>query len=110
MPAQNRHSRSHDRQPDLTIRLLGPLTVQNKHQPVQIASRKARALLAILVCRTGEPISRETLTGMLWGDRPEAQARASLRQALSELRSALGDEADAIEATKEFAFWRPGIA
>jgi DNA-binding SARP family transcriptional activator/Flp pilus assembly protein TadD len=94
----------------LTIRLLGPLAVRRGNKSVEIASRKARALLAFIVCRTGEPISRETLTGILWGDRPEAQARASLRQALSELRAVLGEEAHAIEASKEFVSWRSGVA
>jgi DNA-binding SARP family transcriptional activator len=34
--------------------------------------------------------TRESLAGLLWGDSPEAEARASLRQALKQLREALG--------------------
>lgn len=48
--------------------------------------RKARAILAYLSSRVGEQVARETLTELLWGDRGEAQARASLRQALLEIR------------------------
>lgn len=48
--------------------------------------RKARALLAWLALHAGRPISRERLCGLLWGDRGEEQARASLRQTLLELR------------------------
>src|SRR4051812_25649830 len=48
--------------------------------------RKARALLAYLALHRGKPISRERLTGLLWGDRGEEQARASLRQAILELK------------------------
>jgi DNA-binding SARP family transcriptional activator len=48
--------------------------------------RKARALLAYLSLHPGKAISRERLTGLLWGDRAEEQARGSLRQTLFELR------------------------
>ncbi|MBS0332075.1 MAG: hypothetical protein JSS35_04865, partial [Proteobacteria bacterium] len=51
--------------------------------------RKARALLAYLLLTEG-PAPRERLAGLLWGDRGAEQARASVRQALYELR-ALGE-------------------
>ncbi len=65
-------------------------------------SRKTRALLAYLVVRREAPAPREVLTGLLWGDRGEAQARASLRQALAELRRALGPAGVAVQAGREF--------
>jgi TolB-like protein/DNA-binding SARP family transcriptional activator len=46
--------------------------------------RKTRGLLACLCLAQGERISRSRVIGLLW-DRPEAQARMSLRQSLSEL-------------------------
>ncbi len=49
-------------------------------------SRKARALLAILATSADHAASRERLIGLLWSERGEEQARASLRQALAELR------------------------
>jgi tetratricopeptide (TPR) repeat protein len=48
--------------------------------------RKARAMLAYLALHAGKPISRARLTGLLWSERGEDQARASLRQTLFELR------------------------
>ena len=46
--------------------------------------RKARALLAFLVLHPGKAISRERLTGLLWGDRGEEQAeRVSARRSSS---------------------------
>jgi DNA-binding SARP family transcriptional activator/tetratricopeptide (TPR) repeat protein len=48
--------------------------------------RKARALIAYLVLNGG-PVSRERLAGLLWSERGEDQARASLRNALLELRA-----------------------
>src|SRR5262245_22089343 len=47
--------------------------------------RKTRALLALVLLTRG-PVSRERLAAMFWGDRGEEQAKASLRQALYELR------------------------
>lgn len=51
-------------------------------------SRKARAIIAYLIGREGEPVPRERLMGLLWADRQEAQARGSLRQALLDIRKA----------------------
>ncbi|MBS0361604.1 MAG: hypothetical protein JSR98_09505 [Proteobacteria bacterium] len=48
--------------------------------------RKPRALLAYLIL-TGERTSRERIAGLFWGDRGSDQARASVRQALYELRA-----------------------
>ncbi|MEO8089715.1 MAG: BTAD domain-containing putative transcriptional regulator, partial [Gemmatimonadales bacterium] len=51
---------------------------------------KVLALLTYLVLEPG-PHSREELAGLLWGESPEPEARASLRQALKHLRDAIGD-------------------
>jgi len=52
--------------------------------------RRARGMLGYLVVGQRRA-SRERLLGLFWPDRGEAQARASLRQCLVELRAALGD-------------------
>ncbi len=49
--------------------------------------RKTRGLLACLCLAQGERISRSRLIGLLWERSADAQARMSLRQALSELNS-----------------------
>jgi TolB-like protein/DNA-binding SARP family transcriptional activator len=49
--------------------------------------RKTRGLLACLCLAQGERVSRGRLVGLLWDRSAEAQARMSLRQALSELNS-----------------------
>ena len=51
---------------------------------------KTLGLLAFLALEPG-PHRREELTALLWGDSPDEKARASLRQALTHLRDALGD-------------------
>jgi TolB-like protein len=108
---QNQQLRSADHVPGLRIRLLGPLSVTNDGQPVLIASRKGRALVGYLALRQGVEFARLSLTGLLWGERSEGQARASLRQTLSELRSVLvGSAQKSIVATKETVSWMPGSA
>lgn len=74
----------------LTIRLLGGFEARFAgHQAIPALGRKTQALLAVLALSPGTPQPREKLTALLWSDRGEAQARSSLRQALSELRKAL---------------------
>ena len=79
----------------IRLHLLGPLQIDVEGKAAALASRKSRALIAYLALRRGEAVPRETLVGLLWGERGEEQARASLRQALSALRKALGEAAAA---------------
>lgn len=88
--------------PALTLHLLGPMRLSANGQDLEVPSRKARSLLAYLARRQDIAVPRETLCGLLWGDRGEEQARASLRQTLSALRKALGDQASfALAATHD---------
>jgi DNA-binding SARP family transcriptional activator/predicted ATPase len=52
-------------------------------------TRKVEALLAYLALPPGQAHLRDKLAALLWGEVPDLQARASLRQALSTLRQAL---------------------
>jgi DNA-binding SARP family transcriptional activator/tetratricopeptide (TPR) repeat protein len=49
-------------------------------------------LLALLATEPDRPHRRETLAGSLWPGSPERTARTNLRQALANLRRALGDD------------------
>ncbi len=72
---------------ELTLGLLGPVRlVSSAGDDVTPKSRKARALLA-LIALSKTPLSRARVSDLLWGDRGDDQAKASLRQALYELRS-----------------------
>lgn len=62
---------------------------------------KSLALLAFLVLEPRRPHRREALTALLWSEYPEENARASLRQALSHLREALGETLNVDRATVE---------
>ena len=77
----------------LVVRLLGGFRVELDGEAVyDFESDKCRALLAFLIVEADRPHRRETLASLLWPDRPDSSARANLRQALSSLRRALGDQ------------------
>jgi WD40 repeat protein/DNA-binding SARP family transcriptional activator len=78
----------------LRIHLLGSFLVTLDGEPVTTFEwDKVRALLAYLAVEADRSHSREKLAGLLWPETPEASARANLRRALSDLRSAIGDRA-----------------
>ena len=79
-------------------------------EAINLTSRRARSLLAV-VCLEGESgVLRDRLSGLLWSDRGEDQARASLRQCLFELRAALGELADQLlDVGRERITARPGV-
>ena len=72
---------------------------------VVITSRKGQALLAILALHPRRKLSREKLTGLLWSDRGEPQARSSLRHVLTELRRALPERDPPLLMTKSDQVW-----
>lgn len=82
--------------------LFGPFTVQGPQgADLTPKSRKSRAILAMLAVAPRGSRSRVWLRDKLWSDRGEDQASASLRQALLDIRSALGaDAARAFSADK----------
>lgn len=78
--------------PGAILSLLGPptLLLPDRTPAAPQPGAKALALLAYLVLEP-RAHSREELASLLWGESPEAEARASLRQALKQLRTGLGD-------------------
>ncbi|HEY3332379.1 MAG TPA: BTAD domain-containing putative transcriptional regulator [Capsulimonadaceae bacterium] len=85
--------------PESYFNLLGGFDVQIAGKPMgRLRSRKGQVLLALLIARAGKPVDRSWLAGSLWPDSDEAQALASVRQTLSDLRHALGECASLIES------------
>jgi WD40 repeat protein/DNA-binding SARP family transcriptional activator len=76
----------------LSLSLLGTLQIALGEQPVtDFKSDKVRALLAYLAVEADRPHRRETLAALLWPEMPDRSARSNLRDALSNLRHAIGD-------------------
>lgn len=75
----------------IEIRLLGGFQVLHDGAPHRrFESQKVRALLAYLVCHRHLPQARARLADLLWPDDDPAAARRNLRQAIYNLRYALG--------------------
>ena len=74
----------------IALRLFGsPLVIADGD--VTPLGRRARGLIGYLALGNPPRATRERLVGLFWPDRGEAQARASLRQCLVELRTVVGD-------------------
>ena len=75
--------------PLLQLYLLGGFRLVRNAEPIEIPSKKARALLCRLAVEPGVFRSREQLATLLWPDSDSPAARQSLRQTLADLRRAL---------------------
>ena len=97
----------------LRLKLLGGFELRPASgEPIPLSARKPALLLAYLALRQGQPLGRDRLAGLFWGDSGEAQARASLRQALAVLRRRLGPHEGLIQAPEgeTVALARDGLA
>jgi DNA-binding SARP family transcriptional activator/TolB-like protein len=73
----------------LRLDLFGRFSVHAPGGEIEIANRKCRALLGYLALSDAAEEPRERVIGLLWSETDEEHARASLRQAIYELRTAL---------------------
>jgi DNA-binding SARP family transcriptional activator len=75
----------------LEVCLLGQFDVRKDGVSILLPSRPAQSLLAYLILTAGIAHRREKLSGLLWPDSSEDNARSNLRQALWRVRKALND-------------------
>ena len=76
----------------LSLWLLGACRAAVDGEPVtDFATDKVQALLAYLAVEADRPHRRDALAELLWADSSGKNARRSLRQALYQLRQAIGD-------------------
>lgn len=84
------------------IRLVGVFEVRDDSgRDCTPRGAKARAILAMLCQTPDRRRARRWLEARLWSDRGAEQASGSLRQALVEIRKALGTEADRLETDRD---------
>jgi DNA-binding SARP family transcriptional activator/tetratricopeptide (TPR) repeat protein len=76
-----------------SFRLLGELAAVNGPTPVPLGSGRLRVVLATLLLRAGQTVSRDELIDRLWGDAPPARARSTVPTHVMRLRQALDDPA-----------------
>ena len=73
----------------MKVGLLGPLEVAGPDGRVRIGGAKERLVLALLVLRAGEVVSRDALVDALWGDDPPVTAVKTLQGYVARVRRAL---------------------
>lgn len=74
------------------FRILGPLEVDRDGGPVELGSPRERALLALLLTRANQVVSRDRLIDELWPDSPPRSAVNVVQTYVSHLRKALTQE------------------
>ena len=83
-------------QTNLRVQVLGVLGVAVAGRAVpaaELASRKGRTLLKLLLARRGAVVPADVAAEALWGGRPPADPDANLATLVSRLRAVLGPEA-----------------
>ncbi len=80
----------------LSLRLFGGFDLRDGGgAPIPVPSKKSRCLLAYLVLAQGQPVRRDLLAGLFWGDRSDTRARHSLSDELYRLRRCFSKEISA---------------
>jgi DNA-binding SARP family transcriptional activator/glutamine cyclotransferase len=74
----------------MEFRVLGPLEVEEDGLLLKLGGAKQRSLLAALLLRANEVVSRDRLIDELWGASPPDTAATALQVYVSQLRKALG--------------------
>lgn len=76
---------------ELSFRLLGPIEGRLGDEPIALGGVRQRALLALLLLRVNEVVSRDRLIDELWQDHAPESAANALAALVARLRRALPD-------------------
>ncbi len=76
------------------FKILGPLAAEHDGVELPLGTRKQRAVLAILLLRANEVVSRDLLIDELWGERLPETAEHTLQAYVSRLRKTFRAAAD----------------
>src|SRR5436190_2510610 len=87
--ASSRLTLDRKREGPVEYRVLGPIEVVEGGSPIDLGSRKQRALLALLLLNANRVMSLDSLVAQLWPDQPPARAIASLQAYIANLRRVL---------------------
>ena len=75
----------------MEFRVLGPVEVLQDGRELPLGGPKQRVLLALLLLRANEAVSRDRLIDGLWGERPPPSAAHTLDSQVSRMRKTLGE-------------------
>jgi DNA-binding SARP family transcriptional activator len=72
--------------------ILGPLEVRRDGRPIALGGRKQRAVLAVLLLHSNEPVSASRLAMAVWGEEAPRSAIRTVHAYVSRLRKLLRDD------------------
>ena len=75
----------------MEFRVLGPVEAREDGQELPLGGPKQRVLLALLLLRANETVSRDQLIDGLWGEHPPRSAAHTLDSQVSRMRKTLGE-------------------
>lgn len=94
----------------LTLRLLGPFALGTSSCPLGVRiGRKGQALLTSVAAHGDAGVGRSNLMTMLWPHHGEDEARNALRQCLHQVRLAMGEGAEGLQARDDRLYLRKGL-
>lgn len=96
--------------PCMRVGLLGPAEVSLQGSPVDLGTRKQRALLAALALHRGRAVPVDTLVDLLWADRPPEGVAGTLQAYVAGLRKALEPDRPSRAAANVLVTVSPGYA
>jgi DNA-binding SARP family transcriptional activator len=109
VPKREADATGTDPPPILRVSVIGGATFEYGGREIALRNRKARAMLAYVALSEAGEVQRERLAGLFWSEFGEQNARATLRQAVHELREAmLAVGCRALLATRTAVGLRPG--
>lgn len=94
----------------MRVAVLGPAEVSRDGTPVDLGTRKQRALLAALALHRGRAVHVDTLVDLLWADRPPPGVAGTLQAYVAGLRRALEPERVARTPSRVLVTVAPGYA
>ncbi|HET9859732.1 MAG TPA: BTAD domain-containing putative transcriptional regulator [Nocardioidaceae bacterium] len=94
----------------MRVGVLGAAEVFRDETPVDLGTRKQRALLAALALHRGRPVAVDSIIDLLWSDRPPAGVQGTLQGYVAGLRRALEPDRRARSAASVLVTVAPGYA
>lgn len=91
----------------LSVKVLGPVTVERSDGPAALGGAKLQLLLGVLVANRNRTLSPDQLCDALWDDAQPATATTTLRSHLSRLRRILQPEARIESRASSYAIAAP---
>jgi len=80
----------------MEYRILGPLEALDGERPLSLGGSRQRSVLALLLLRSNEALTRDVIIDDLWGESPPATAAKVLQNCISALRKELPDGGQAL--------------